>query len=244
MKEPILATFSYTELGRGLRCVVKGGLHHLRGNSQPYFSLTCDIYDGKEDIGGGAAHDTILAHRPEFADLAALHLSGWNGAPMHGEENGWYFARGGQWFGGSWLPMDSSYKTPATIQDRVESLMRHFRCDEDTARNMVALGEMSTRRDVEVRRYDAEMSRYLLERDSGIGVEPKPVADEADYKVEFLAIVEPMRPRWRREAVECVRKHKLSLYGDLRLDHERLLARMERGDFSLPSQHDLETEKA
>lgn len=63
----------------------RGGLHYIRGNAAPYFSLTCE---------NGADHETILRHLPHLYDVAALHLSDMDGAPMHAEANGWYWYAG------------------------------------------------------------------------------------------------------------------------------------------------------
>lgn len=82
---------------------VYGGLHYIKGNSAPYFSLTCwEHRKGfpSQDEGGGADHESILKFFPRFADLAALHLSDIDGAPMHAIENGFYWLAGaGDGFG-------------------------------------------------------------------------------------------------------------------------------------------------
>ena len=76
---------------------VEGGLHHISGNSAPHFSLT--YTEHREDFPDqiyscGAGHAEILRRFPQFADLAALHLSGIDGVPMHAEANGWYWLAG------------------------------------------------------------------------------------------------------------------------------------------------------
>lgn len=79
------------------RMTVKAILHKI-GQQEPYFSLTCDIEElhGSRwvDVGGGAAHEAILARYPKYADIAALHLSNMDGVPMHAYENGWYLLEG------------------------------------------------------------------------------------------------------------------------------------------------------
>lgn len=92
MKQPILAREPVLEGGSYLR--VEGGLHYIRGNSSPYFSLTCSYRDG-----GGAAHELILKHFPQFADLAALHLSDVDGSPMYAADNGFFHMGGVDTFG-------------------------------------------------------------------------------------------------------------------------------------------------
>lgn len=72
---------------------VVGGLHYIKSNRKPYFTLTVDIHRKgfpNQCQSGGCDHTTILKYYPRFADLAALHLSDIDGVPMHGESNGWY----------------------------------------------------------------------------------------------------------------------------------------------------------
>lgn len=65
----------------------------LRGNAAPHFTITADVLVSGHMIAGGAMHDTIVEHFPQFADLVALHLSDHNGVPMHAEANGAYYLR-------------------------------------------------------------------------------------------------------------------------------------------------------
>lgn len=116
MKTPVLAREPVLERGGFLR--VEGGLHYIRGNSSPYFSLTCSYRDG-----GGAAHELILRHFPQFADLAALHLSDVNGQPMHALENGFYHMGGTDTFG--------KHNPP-----NWEFAANHFRITADEARQL------------------------------------------------------------------------------------------------------------
>lgn len=67
------------------------------GAQRPSFSLTATVHQkGHPDRvwAGGCMHDEILTHFPQFADLAALHLSDIDGVPMHAEANGWYWLAG------------------------------------------------------------------------------------------------------------------------------------------------------
>jgi len=94
--EPVLATRIIPgNLGTAcsLKFTVYGGLHHIKGNHAPYFSLT--YWEHRKGFpnqcqSGGAGHERILEYYPQFADLAALHLSDIDGVPMHAESNGWY----------------------------------------------------------------------------------------------------------------------------------------------------------
>jgi hypothetical protein len=73
---------------------VNFGLHYIRGNRAPSYSVTVDGYrNGREEFGG-CCHDIVLQHVPELADLVALHLSDIDGAPMYAEANGFYWLAG------------------------------------------------------------------------------------------------------------------------------------------------------
>lgn len=102
---------------------VEGGLHYLKGNATPYFSLTCWAHErhGQRWINSfaGCCHDEILRHFPRFADLAALHMSDIDGAPMHTLENGFYHLGGTKW-------QAPNYSFAA----------EHFRIGEDEARRL------------------------------------------------------------------------------------------------------------
>jgi hypothetical protein len=103
---------------------VHGGLNCLKGNALPYFSLTCAHIEHGRDVGGGADHEAILARFPQFADLAALHLSGIDGVPMHAVANAKCWAKEGD----------------------VVTLAQHLRCPEQVARELTWLigrGEIS-----------------------------------------------------------------------------------------------------
>lgn len=125
MSDPILATTIVDRESsdrRGRPCTVRatfkvfGGLHMITGNGNPYFSLTYSERGPGID-SGGAGHEAILELFPQFADLAALHLSDIDGVPMHSVENGFY------WLGGThWQRPD--YAVAA----------RHFRITVDEAR--------------------------------------------------------------------------------------------------------------
>lgn len=60
-------------------------------NGHEDFSLTSWVYENGRDDCGGCNHDHILALKPELQIFADLHLATWQGVPMHGVANGWYF---------------------------------------------------------------------------------------------------------------------------------------------------------
>jgi hypothetical protein len=211
----------YTEDGQTYRIVVNGGLHYIRGNSAPYFSLTYS-QDRQErgawrDDSGGAGHDIILKFYPELADLAALHLSDINGAPVHDAGNGWYWLAGaldgaGERFHGGnseqHFPLPEDKRDPA--KPWITTEYRHpapSECLDIFARY--------------VRITRAEAERILEDVRTTLGPEQdsqlKPPHTATDYKRARAALsahIEAMRPRWKREAQACIAKHNLHIYGD------------------------------
>src|SRR4051812_47564544 len=90
-RAPHRVSTGWTEGNDSTTIVVHFGLHYIKGNHAPYFTLT--INSGRvngRDSFGGADHETIVREFPELADLAALHLSDIDGSPLHAEANGWY----------------------------------------------------------------------------------------------------------------------------------------------------------
>lgn len=81
------------------RTSIKIRLNDECRNGHEDFSITADIdeMDGRgrwRESGGGCCHEHILSLRPDFAPFVALHLSDWQGAPMHCGANAFY------WFAG------------------------------------------------------------------------------------------------------------------------------------------------
>jgi len=137
----------------GSKVVVTAGLHYIRGNRLPYFSVTCAIYEGGRDVGGGASHDLIGRLWPWLAPVIALHLSDSDGVPMHAEANGWYQLAG--YYGGAGeryhsgnaernFPImpdpatpwkDTEYRKP-TADECLASWAEHMRIPMDQARDI------------------------------------------------------------------------------------------------------------
>ena len=118
----ILASKTYTENGQKYHISAEGGLHYIKGNSAPYFTITADIHriakNGRRVWeAGGCCHDEILKHFPHLADLVDLHLSDIEGAPTHAEANGAY-----------WLGF-SDYQAYD-----FKNASKHFRISEDQMR--------------------------------------------------------------------------------------------------------------
>lgn len=90
---------SFTLIRGNEKTVIKITLDDDCKNGHEDFSLTADIYEkhprkGWEDVGGGCCHDHILKIKPELAPFAALHLSTFEGVPMHAFSNAWYWFQG------------------------------------------------------------------------------------------------------------------------------------------------------
>jgi hypothetical protein len=126
-RDPVLAatTLSPSDGYRVSRTFrVEGGLHYIKGNSSPHFTLTYTAHRKgfpEQCYSGGAGHDEILRRFPRFADLADLHLSDINGAPMHAVENAAYFAG------------ISTYPDARNV----ETLARHLRIAPEAAAELI-----------------------------------------------------------------------------------------------------------
>jgi hypothetical protein len=184
MKEPILRRLEQAPL----TLIVRGGLHYIAGNSAPYFSLTADEYENGRWASGGCQHDLILQHFPELADLAAMHLSDLDGAPMHAEANAWYWlagtfpdAFGERYHAGNSTPAKSPVECLAVFA-------KHCRIGEDEAREI----QESVRR--------VTMAA--------------PHSRNAVARATCAELVRAMRPRWKTEAEACIKKHALVIFGD------------------------------
>jgi len=181
------------EEGRPHKLVVTGGLHYLRGNSAPFFSLTCWETGPGGYESGGADHETILDEYPELADLAALHLSDIDGEPMHAEENGWYWLAGA--LGGLGERFHGSNNSSGTSEaECLATFARHCRISE---REAMAIRSAVTRAYGEPDEEEGGMERRRQRA-----------------REEWGSIMEEMRPRWKQEADAAIEKHGLVVYGD------------------------------
>lgn len=214
MKDPVLKPSIDIDGGKQ-RLVVKGGLHYIRGNRAPYFSVTCDIYENGRDVGGGAAHELILREHPDLADIIALHLSDMDGAPGHDAPNAWYWLAGAyehhmgeEYHGGNskqnfpctppadkpWSNTEHRYPT---LDESLAIFARHVR---------ISIEEARTVRDL----VGAELGPQ--QEDAGA-----PRWRKADFQRARAVLkkwIEQQRPRWKAEADAVIAKYKLVPYGD------------------------------
>ena len=194
MKEPKLAQRVITEYGQNLQLLVFGGLHNIKGNHAPYFSLTGETWranaDGSRDAQArdcescGCLHETILKAFPKFADLAALHLSDIDGVPMHAESNGWYNLAG-------------------ALSD-LQFFADHVRVPLD-----VALGVLQ----VVTRVWHETRATFESDDDSGLACEWSKASWQG-ARAWFHAWIEKQKPRWKMEADACIARHGLVVFGD------------------------------
>jgi hypothetical protein len=194
-RDPILAARTLPAGTDGYRVpltfVVEGGLHYIKGNSAPYFSLTYTQHRKgfpEQCYSGGAGHDAILRYFPRFADLAALHLSDIDGAPMHAEQNGWY------WLAGALGGADERYHGGGFHDGGVKS---ESECLAIFAKHCrITLGEADRLRD--------EMREEHFNNPDGWKA----------ARATWALRMDDMRPRWKAEAEAAIARHSLRVYGD------------------------------
>jgi hypothetical protein len=202
MRDPVLrGPKTYRDERNALhRITAVGGLHYIRGNTSPYFSLTgsVDRFErGRwEDDMGGCIHDELLKHWPELAPLAALHLSDINGAPSYAGENGFYFVAGGSFMGAQWLHSHGPrYNEAPTDAERAGMVARHLRITEADAAAIIR-----------------EWSPRCI----------SPSAYAAAKRDFSAAVCDPMRARWQAEADAARESFGIVIYGDTWPQPERV----------------------
>lgn len=194
--DPILASKNYSN-GRP-EIKVYGGLHYMKGNRAPYFSLTASGWDkdGRETFGGWPHEEIEKAFPGRFGSLAELHLSDIDGTPRYAEENGAF-----------WL---AHIFGDAEGMDRPQYLNRSY---EDIAR-------------AHFRMTPSEFSALLSTLGAQLANIPRPYLPgkrahfqkcaEVDsvYKRMARETCATLRPRWKREAVAAIEWYGLKVYGD------------------------------
>lgn len=164
---PLLAETEFTENKILHRIRVFGGLHYIKGNSLPHFSLTADIdyktARGWRESSGGMCHDEILHHFPRFADLAALHLSDINGLPMYAVENGFYHLGGTHWaqFNPQFVANHFRINDPVALRDQLN--VKFF--EDSKAEQAAAKQRVSDYVEQQKRRYAQEAADCITKHD-------------------------------------------------------------------------------
>jgi hypothetical protein len=175
-RDPILAAISLPAGTDGYRVPltfrVEGGLHYMRGNHAPYFSLTYTQHRKgfpNQCYSGGAGHEEILKRFPRFSDLAALHLSDIDGVPMHAEANGWYWLAGSiggageQYHGGNSSPRKSEAECLQVFADHCRITLNEAHA---IRARVIAAGEDG--RDVWRREMEGMRARWKQEAEQAI----------------------------------------------------------------------------
>lgn len=216
--------------GRMSTLKVEGGLHYIRGNSAPHFSITATVTDHRGRFeSGGCQHELILQHLPQFADLVSLHLSDISGVPMHASGNGWYHLAGA-------LPENADQRYHSGNSERhmpkPEGATRRGNWDNTDYRKptpdeclsitaeylRITIGEARLLRElaIEWALVGAEdRAAATLAGESVAGVRKAlPVYDWANANREFSKWVQSQHPRWEAEAEACIVKHGLVVFGD------------------------------
>ena len=188
-KDPILAFVGEMQsdaTGRPYSgMVINGGLHYIKGNSAPYFTLTCTTYKGGRDAGGGADHEEILRHRPDLKPLADLHLSSIDGVPMHAEANGWYWLAGTVAGGFGQRHHGGTGSGAKRACDCLRIFANHVRISHQEAA-------------------DLRERMLAIAKDEGNGA----------ARSAFDHWIGEQRPRWKAEADACIQQFGLVVFGD------------------------------
>lgn len=205
---------------------VRAGLRHMGGNARPHFSLTCwesAPHNENVECSGGASHGKILARWPELADIAALHLSDDDGAPMYAEENGWYWLVGyygglnERYHGGNgtiqhWKNADGSRASDSTAPGVEFDGYR-----ESTPDECLAIFAEHVRMPFD----DARALAHRIASEFNVGdlrnlsKSPDDEAKQARREINdtirsrWRVECDTMRPRWKAEAEACIAKHRL-----------------------------------
>jgi hypothetical protein len=173
-------------LADGRTVKVKAGLHYMRGNARPYFSVTGDIYTarGAWDNGGQVSSETLEAF-PELTRVQALHLSWSNGEPFH-IDNGWYFISG--YYGGLGEP----YHGGNSKQQIRDAAGKFIDWREPTPDESLEMAARILR--VKVNALKRTAARWQADGDGS----------RADIKARFLSWVDAQRARWQLEAQDGI----------------------------------------
>lgn len=212
MNEPILKTVNFNDGRKGFAEIV-GGLHYLKGNSAPYFSITTCAWYGKtkstrNEAFFGCNHEFVAEHAPEFEDLIALHLSDIDGVPMHAVENGWYWLAGAvkghygeRYHGGNSKGRHGGEYREPTREECLEILARHLRISYEEAAQLAAT--------IVVEPIDEHLHIGMTVEQ----IDELAAAAKNEAKAKFAAFVDAQKPRWKKEADAAVKKHGLKVYG-------------------------------
>lgn len=198
--DPILRSFEDSKL----RVYALGGLHYMKGNDAPYFSLTAASWRRErgrwEEDAFGCCHDMLTGRWPELQPLADLHLSDCYGVPMYAEANGWYWLAGyGGGLGERWHGGNRDGST--SREDCLSIWCNHVRVPLAFGR---LLADAWIHQGTERAREDA----YVI----GDGVIHVNKAVGLAVRRIHAGWIADQHERWQKEADECVRLLDLCYY--------------------------------
>jgi len=190
-------------------------LHQLRGNAQPYFSVTGTVGNPRNPIACGCLHADILRIWPELAPVVALRLADDTGAPMHAVDNGWYWMAGamggaGQTYhgGNNKGHHGGQYRNP-TKDECLAIWADHVRVDIRTALalraqiNSAYVGNMTDKVIAEAEAWETAFGPVLKPGNQDAFTPRIAAIIRNAYepcKAAHAAVLEAMRPRWQAEA--------------------------------------------
>lgn len=219
MKDPVLAVRSFSKGTYHQNHVpftfkIEGGLHNLRGNKKPYFSITANVHRKgfpNQCWSGGCLHEDISKYFPRFRELIDFHLCDIDGVPMHDAANGWYYLAGvlPENAGQEYHIGNAHYGTPKNEDEIFDIVAKHFRISVLEARSLrdfivsAAIYNARGNKATEVAGYAA----------TGV-LKPAKAYDWVYAKEVYRSWLEAQKTRWKAEADHVIRKFNLKIYGD------------------------------
>jgi hypothetical protein len=227
MAEHVLKRKTISYHGKAAVLIAYGGLHYIRGNKAPYFSLTGEVaIPGRRDCEEcGCIHERLLEAWPELADLAALHLSDIDGSPSHGSANGWYAMAGALGGAGERYHagnQESYGRIDTSPEGCLKRFAEHARIDLEEARALRDLlqphvneanAERASRQAAVEAEYGAPL-KALREWSDLARYYSEPAAGDRTARAVFDVWFAKQAERFKAEADACIAKHGLVVYGD------------------------------
>lgn len=175
-----------------------GGLHYIKGNKLPYFTLTGSMDHktgrGWRSIVCGCIHEELVKAWPSLRTLAALHLADIDGAPSHAEANGWYQLAGAcGGLGEEYHAAQSDGWQTRTEHGALLGFAAHCRISEAEAELI---------------------KKDVLNVYTGGGPGRFQDANPKAARALWRTICDGMRPRWKREAEDAIKFYGLTIFGD------------------------------
>lgn len=164
---------------------VRIGLHYIKGNKAPHFSVTsCN----------GADHDAILRNYPELFDVVALHLSYIDGTPIYAVENGDYHLKRNNLKG-----IANHFRIDSTSASCLLAMYKAIEPEKPNTKNLVKMAQTAG----------------LVGNQIKLAISATPNTSIDKLRTDFVAeFVKSRKPIWKAEADACIKRHNLKVYGD------------------------------